>query len=120
MAFLTEVLFPGVPNQVGKLQKFQGVDEEGGGGGYDKHKDVHMRTQYNKKIYREIRLIFNFILQDFVRMQVGAVSRVLCIHFVWNGFKYYLPGRYASLQGHETGNISFLRDRKKSWLGSKK
>ena len=33
MAFLTEVLFPGVPNQVGKLQKFQGVDEEGGGGG---------------------------------------------------------------------------------------
>ena len=41
-----------------------------------------MKTKYNKKIYREIRLILNFILQDFVRMQVGAVSQVLCIHFV--------------------------------------
>ena len=54
-----------------------------GGGGYDKHEDIHMKTQYSKKnIYREIRLIFNFILQDFVRRQVGAVSQVLCIHFV--------------------------------------
>lgn len=55
-----------------------------GGGGYDKHEDIHMKTQYSKKIYiyREIRLIFNFILQDFVRRQVGAVAQVLCIHFV--------------------------------------
>ena len=33
MAFLTEILFPEVPNQVGKLQKYQGVDGGGGGGG---------------------------------------------------------------------------------------
>ena len=37
--------------------------------------------QYNKK-YREIRLILTFTLQDFVRMQITVMSKVLCIHFV--------------------------------------
>ena len=58
-----------------KITEIPGSGWGGGGGGYDKHEDIHMKKQYNKKIYREIRLIFNFILQDFVRMQVGAVSR---------------------------------------------
>ena len=80
MAFLTEILFPGYPT---KLENYRNSREwMGRWGRYDKHEDIHMQTQYNKKIYREIRLIFNFILQDFIRMQVGAVSRVLCIHFV--------------------------------------
>ena len=37
--------------------------------------------QYNKK-YREIRLILTFTLQDFVRMQITVMSKVLYIHFV--------------------------------------
>jgi len=58
MAFLTEMFFPGVLNQVGKLQKFHGgggfktkVPSMEGGGGMDIFSELHLITKYLRKCH---------------------------------------------------------------------